>query len=544
MSHPRDAAATPSPRTRRGVLDWIEFIGNKLPDPAMIFIFGALIVMALSWIGANAGWSVPEMRAVPQTDPATGKAGFVLQETGKTIAATNLLSADGIYWMVATMVSNFINFPPLGIVLVGMLGVGVAERTGLIGAALKAMMLVTPMKMLTPMMVFLGVMSSVGSDAGYIILPPLAAALYKSVGRSPLAGIAAVFAGVSGGFSANLLISGGDAVMAGLSTSAAQIFDPKYTVSPTANWYFMIVSTFLLTVVGWAVTAWFVEPRLKGRPADEGGAVAPSAEDLKGSGLKPEESRGLRWALVGMLAALGVCIACIAIPGWPLSGATPKGMTPAGARWAQSIVPIVFVCFLVPGAAYGFGSRQLRKSGAVIGLMTDSMKAMAPIIVLSFFAAQFIAYFNHSNLGRMLALAGGESLAKADLPKEALIVIFVVVTAAFNLLVSSMSAKYAMLAPIFVPMLMVVGVSPELTQMAYRVGDSCTNIITPMNAYMVIILVVMQRFAPKAGMGTMMSMMLPYTVLFLVSWCVLMVLWIQTGQPLGPAGPLKYIPAQ
>lgn len=221
-------------KRRRGVLDLIEFIGNKLPDPAIIFMIGAALVIALSAFGAWQGWEVPELRPVVGVDEA-GQRTMELEPTGNVIRPNSLISADGMYWMISTMVSNFINFPPLGIVLVGMLGIGVAERTGMIEASLKAVMLVTPLKLLTPMMVFLGVMSSVGSDAGYIILPPLAAALYKSVGRSPLAGIAAVFAGVSGGFSANFFVSGGDVVMAGLTTVGAQIIDPGYTVVATAN---------------------------------------------------------------------------------------------------------------------------------------------------------------------------------------------------------------------------------------------------------------------------------------------------------------------
>ncbi len=526
-------------KRRRGILDLIEFIGNKLPDPAVIFVIGALLVIALSAFGAAQGWEVEELRPVVGVNDA-GQRTMELEPTGNFIRPMSLISPDGMYWMISTMVSNFINFPPLGIVLVGMLGIGVAERTGMIAAALKAMMLVTPLKLLTPMMVFLGVMSSVGSDAGYIILPPLAAALYKSVGRSPLAGIAAVFAGVSGGFSANFFVSGGDVVMAGLTNVGVAIIDPGYSVVPTCNIYFMSASVFLLTFVGWAVTAWFVEPRLSSRTPEEGGPSKPETTGLADAGMAADEKKGLILALIALVVTLGVGLACIFTPGWPLAGKVPGG---SADRWPLGIVPLIFFAFLAPGVAYGAATGSVKKSADVIHLMVESMKAMGPIIVLAFFAAQFIGYFNHSNLGRMMAMAGGEALATAQMPIEVLILVFIVLSAFFNLFIGSMSAKYAILAPIFVPMFMLVGISPEMTQMSYRIGDSVTNIITPLNSYMVIILVVMQRFAPKGGMGTMIAMMLPYTVCFLLAWAAVIVVWLEFGWDLGIGGPLRYIPS-
>ncbi len=539
MTTPSPSGAAPA-KKRRGALDLIEFIGNKLPDPAIIFVIGAALVILFSTLGTALGWEVDELRPVVATD-ASGARTMALEPTGNVIQPVSLLSPDGLYWMISTMVSNFINFPPLGIVLVGMLGIGVAERTGMIAATLKAMMLVTPMKLLTPMMVFLGVMSSVGSDAGYIILPPLAAALYQSVGRSPLAGIAAVFAGVSGGFSANFFVGGGDVVIAGLTKVGVNVIDPGYTVVPTCNIYFMAASVFLLTFVGWAVTAFFVEPRLSTRTPEEGGPSAAKKVDLSSEGLSRDEKRGLLLALLSIVIVLAISAACIALPGWPLYGTAPNG---TAARWPGGIVPIIFFAFLAPGLVYGVVTGSVKTSSAAVQLMVESMKAMGPIIVLAFFAAQFIGYFNHSNLGRMLAMAGGEALATAKMPIEALVIAFVCVSAFFNLFVGSMSAKYAMLSPIFVPMFMLVGVSPELTQMSYRIGDSVTNIITPLNPYMVIILVVMQRFAPKSGMGTMIAMMLPYTVLFLIAWSAMIIVWFEFGWDLGIGGPLHYVPSE
>lgn len=537
-----DQTATPraSGRTRFRPLDIIERIGNWLPEPAILFFFGTLAVLAVSALGAGLGWRVDELR------PALGAGGtLTLEPTGRSIGVVNLLSAEGLFWLVSTMVTNFINFPPLGIVLVGMLGVGVAERTGLIAASLKALMLVTPQRLLTPMMVFLGVMSSVGSDAGYIVLPPLAAALYKAAGRSPLAGIAAVFAGVSGGFSANLLISGGDAVMAGLTTGAARLVDPAHETLATANWWFMIASTFLLTLLGWGVSALLVERRLAARPVDEGGAGGGEKDPALSGALTAAEKRGLRGAMIAVAVAGAAYLACIWIPGWPLHGAQAParaGALPAP-RWTASIVPAVMVLFIAPGLAFGARTGAVRRLSHVAALMTDSMRAMAPIIVLAFFASQFIASFNHSNLGQMLAIAGGERLAEARLPTGALVVGVVLLSALFNLFIGSMSAKWAMLAPIFVPMLMLLGVSPALTQVAYRIGDSVTNIVTPMNTYLVVILAVMQRFAPRAGMGTLMATMLPYTIVFTLGWAALLVVWVEMGWSLGPGGALEYRPA-
>ncbi len=566
-----------APARRKGLLDMIEWVGNKLPDPAFIFVFGAVLVMALSAIGHSAGWAVqPKMlRPVVETvldnegrpvlDAETGRpvtrpvldeqSRPVLQlvddlsrNDGRPFRTRNLLSADGLYYAISSMVDNFVNFPPLGVVLVGMLGIGLAERSGFIGAALKAMMVVVPKQLLTPTMIFLGIMSSLGTDAGYVVLPPVAAALYKSVGRSPLAGIAAVFAGVSAGFNANLLVTSLDPLLAGFSTAGAQVVDPGYAVAPTCNWWFMIASTIVITGVGWVTSDFLVEPRYARKAAAEGGPSPVTAEDAAAQRLRPEEIRGLFWAF-GVLAAATLLFVCFKlIPGWPFDdargrmGAIP-GLSRAGDhfdRWVEAIVPLLFILFLLPGVVYGIVVGTVRNSGDAARLMVESMAGMAPIIVLAFFAAQFIEYFKYSNLDKMLAYTGGEFLAGANLSPAVLMVAFVLLTAVFNLFVGSMSAKYAMFAPIFVPMFMIIGVSPELTQAAYRIGDSTTNIITPLNAYLVIILVVMQKYAPKAGMGSLISMMLPYTVTFTIVWLVLLLLWMNAGFSLGPGGPLVY----
>lgn len=541
----------------KGLLDLVERAGNRLPDPNFLFLIGAVLVILLSHLIMVGGVTVQPKLPMQIVDPATGQATLQLVDdpNRSVVAARSLMTADGFYWAIRTMVDNFINFAPLGVVLVGMLGIGVAERSGLLAALLKGLMLVVPGSLFTPTIVFLGIMSSLATDAGYVVLPPLAAALYKSVGRSPLAGIAASFAGVAAGFNANLLITSLDPLLANLSTAGAQLIDPNYVVAPTCNWRFMIASTIVVTLTGWAVTRFFVEPRLTRKPAEEGGPQAVSRDDLDAQRLKPEEWRALRITAVVAALALAAGLAMILIPGAPMHGSGFAGLVPGKTnnltdrfdRWIESIVPLIFFGFVIPGVVYGLLMRVIRSTGDLTRLMVDTMKDMAPIVVLAFFAGQFIAYFNYSNLGTMLAMWGGQALASSGLPAWSLIVAFILVTALFNLLVGSMSAKYTLFAPIFIPMLMLVGISPELTQAAYRIGDSVTNVITPLNAYLVIILVFMNRYAPKAGMGTLISTMLPYSVTFLIVWTVLIVVWMNVGLSLGlPAstGPLEYLPPQ
>ena len=364
-------ATDPTPATpkKRSLLDLVEIAGNKLPDPSILFLLGALLVMVASAAAHWSGWEVVKKVPVQVVDPATGAASLELvpsmievstvNDAGETVVemreeiltAVNLLSADGIYWALRTMVKNFMDFPPLGIVLVGMLGIGVAERTGLIAALLKLFMLVTPRKLLTPAMVFIGVMSSLASDAGYVVLPPLAALLFISVGRSPIVGIAAVFAGVAAGFNANLLVTGLDPMLAGLSTTGAQFVDPGYTVNPAANWLFMIASTFMATLAGWAVTHWVVEPRFEKKSPENGGPNRDGAQGLESQRLTAVEKRGVRIAGVVVLVSLLVVVLNVVIPGFPLHG---KGVV--FDRWAEAIVPLLFILFLLPGIAFGLST--------------------------------------------------------------------------------------------------------------------------------------------------------------------------------------------
>jgi aminobenzoyl-glutamate transport protein len=601
-----ERAKTPK---NKGILDFIERVGNRLPDPTTLFLIGTLAVMVLSHVAYVAGWQVGETlpqqvveivtdeQGRPVLDPETGapRERLVLDpDTGqpvmewrpvfetygepvvepihgpdgepvvdasgepltrpvvdpesgelatrevatdevRTHTARSLLTRDGLFYALSTMVQNFIAFPPLGVVLVGMLGIGVAERTGLIGAALRSFMLIVPGRLLTPAMVFIGIMSSMASDAGYVVLPPLAAALYLAVGRSPLAGLAAVFAGVSAGFAANLFVTGLDPLLANFSQLGAQVIDEDYRVNPAANWWFMIVSTVVITLTGWAITSFFVERRLKTKPPEEGGPAAQTENRVDEHRLSPEERRAMRAAGLAMLGTVGAFIALIAIPGAPLHGDGALF-----ARWVEVIVPMIFFIFVVPGIVYGVWMKSLRSDKDVAKLLQESMAGMAPIIVLAFFAAQFIAYFQYSGLDRMLAMAGGQWLGQLQLGAGSLMIAFIFVTVIFNMFIGSMSAKYAMFAPIFIPMFMMVGVAPELSQAAYRIGDSVSNVITPLNPYLVIVLVFMQKYVPRGGIGTLIATMFPYTIGFTIVWSIMLLVWMALGVPLGPDGGLVY----
>ncbi len=545
--------SSPGGRPRRGgfrILDWIERVGNRLPDPVTLFFIGALLVLIGSEIAARVGWEVSPPQQVAlreQVGLLTGTTAPVTIETQERIKS--LLTSEGLRWVWKHVVSNFTGFAPLGVVLVGMIGIGVAERTGLIGALLKGMVAITPQSLLTPALVFVGVMSSMAMDAGYIVLPPLAAAVFAQAGRAPLVGMAAVFAGVSAGFSANLLITGLDPLLQSFTQTAAEILDSEYRVDIRCNYYFMIASTIMITLAGWWTTRTFVEPRFTRKQIEEQVAAGRLSEGLPeegGEGLSAVERRGLWAAAAGILAAGGAIVAMIVIPGAPLYGdyAPDPVHRPDWklAVWVDVIVPILFVMFLVPGLCYGIAARTIKNDRDAAKMMGDTMASMGPYIVLAFFAAQFIAWFQESNMGKVLAYEGIALLQAMDLPRWLLVVGIILLTAVLNLAIGSASAKWAMISTVFVPVFMGVGISPELTQAAYRVGDSVTNPISPLNPYVVIILVFMRKYQPQAGIGSLISIMLPYSMVFLIAWSLLLLAWMMLGIPLGPGGGPLFLP--
>ncbi len=614
-----ESPQTPTAPPIRGFLGLIERVGNMLPDPIFLFIGATVLIFGLSALGSALGWSVQPVRPRAVMETVTGSDGLQKQRpkldtsglpvvelvnTGTPIGPRSLATSDGLYWFIANMVRNFTTFAPMGVVLVSMFGIGVAEKTGLFAAAIRFLAMLVPRWALTPMVVFLGLMSHVASDAGYIVLPPLAAALFAAYGRSPIAGIAAAFAGIASGFSANLIIVATDALVAPLTERGAQIIEPGYPVPPTCNWYFMASSTGVLLAAGWLITAWIVEPRQAARPC----VIPPMTEGT----LTRRETRGLAAALAGALIALGVMITLVAVPGAPLYGSLPtparpnepiatappaaegrfvpdgpsnytrgipvpgtltlnQGVTveaaadekirgafrtnapvdvrgnfdpPADpqARWIQAIVPFILLGFLLPGLAYGIVAGTIRGTSDVTKAFVHAMTSMAPIIALSFFAAQFIECFRFSHLDAMVANIGGKALVESGLPRPLMLIGVILLVIVVDVIVSSMSAKWAALAPILVPMLMMAGISPELTQAAYRIGDSVANPVSPLNAYLIIVLAVMQRYQKDAGIGSLISMMMPYALGFFVVWTAFLLGWVALGLPLGPGTPLWYAP--
>lgn len=606
----------------------VERLGNGLPHPVTMFALFALVTILLSGLGSWFDWQVAD----PRPAGAPGRA-----EDGM-IRITSLMSGDGFRRIIENLVKNFVEFAPLGTVLVALLGVGIAEHSGLFSAAIRAVILGAPKTLVTAVLVFAGVMSNAASEVGYVVLVPLGAAIFYSLGRHPLAGLAAAFAGVSGGYSANLLIGTVDPLLAGITQEAARIFDPRYEVHPAVNWYFMAASVPVVTVLGTWVTAKIVEPRLGKFDPNSASSELDSSIVMKP--LEPLERRGLIWAsLSAFLLALGlvylagpifgtttelfkdpaqkgkgpswqqVCgwtedelnqqlkltelereknrlageqllaeaaaagkeIKSVKLPAFP----TTAYAIPAKSGWQgewnarllglpgygvlrdpatgdllrspllKGVVAIIFVFFLIPGYVYGSVVGKLRTDKDLINAMSKTMSTMGLYIVLTFFAAQFVKFFEWSNLGTMLAVVGAEGIRAIGLDNPLVFIPFIFLCATINLLMGSASAKWAVTAPIFVPMLMLVGYSPELIQNAYRIGDSVTNVITPMMSYFGMIYAFAAKYQKDLGMGTLISLMLPYSLVFLIGWTAFFYLWVfLLDFPIGPGAPHVYPPGQ
>ncbi|MEO0558809.1 MAG: AbgT family transporter [Bacteroidota bacterium] len=498
-------------------LDGVERAGNRLPDPVTLFLIFIGMVMVASAIAAALGASA------------------VHPGTGERIQALNLFSGDLIQRLLVELPETFAAFPPLGLVLAVMLGIGVADKTGLIAAALKAFMSSIPNTLLTAALIFAGIMSSLAVDAGYVVVIPLGAVLFAGAGRHPLAGLAAAFAGVSAGFSSNLLLTGLDPLLAGFTTPAAQLIDASYEVAATANYYLMIALVPVFIIVGTWITERLVEPRL-GEWSPSDGEDETSASSADTEALTDTERRGLRWAGIVLLVTL-VGIALLVVP----SGAPLRGPEGELAPFYSSIVALMLIAFLLPGLAYGIVTGSIKRDRDAVKMTADAMSDLGLYIVLAFVAAHFIALFNWSNLGTIVAISGAKGLEAIGFTGIPLLVAFVLVSATVNLLVGSASAKWAILAPIFVPMLMLLGFSPELTQGAYRLGDAFTNIITPLMPYFPLVIVFGQKYQKDLGIGTLIGAMLPYSIGFGLVSIALLIAWVLFGLPLGPGAPLEYV---
>lgn len=491
----------------------VEKGGNALPHPAALFGIIALITLLVSAIGYYLGWQ--------GVNPATGE----------TIKVINLISVEGLHRILLEMVNNYTGFAPLGIVMVAMLGIGIAESSGLVKTAINALLIRAPKKWVTFIVVFAAIMSNVASDIGYLLIIPLAGVIFHSLGRHPIAGMSAAFAGVSGGFSANLLIGTIDPLLAGLSTEAARIIDPGYYVMPTANYYFMAVSTFAIAFAGTWVTNVWVEPRL--------GKYKGNVEMEPVKALLPAEKKGLKWSFFVFIGWLVIFAAGLIPEHGILRG---EDNTVLHSPLLKGFIAVLFIVAATCGIVYGYITKTFKKHDDVINGMSSSYKSLVSFLVLVFFAAQFVAWFKWSNLGLILAIKGAEMLQVMDIGLIPLAILFVLFSGFINLFMGSASAKWAIMGPVFIPMFMLLGYSPELSQAVFRIGDSITNVISPMMSFFALIIVYYQKYDVKAGLGTLIGTMLPYSIIFFVVWTLILIVWISAGLPLGPESGLYYLP--
>lgn len=494
------------------ILDGIEVVGNKLPHPATLFAMLALIVVVASGIAA-----LFSLQAEHPVD-------------GSVIAIKSLMSADGLRWMYTNIINNFLKFPPLGYVLVVMVGIGVAEGSGLFTVMIRALVISSPPRLITGAIVLAGIISHLAAEAGYVVLIPLGAIIFHALGRHPMAGLAAAFCGVSGGFGANFFIGSIDPILAGISESAARMIIPDMVINPAVNYFFMFVSSFLVVLGGTWVTEKIVEPRL--------GPYTGNAAKVPIEQLTPTERKGLRWAGIGLLGVI-ILLAFSVIPENGLLR-DPETGSILHSPFFGGILIAILLFFFVPGLIYGIIAGTIKGDKDVAKYITQSMSGMGGYIVLVFFAAQFVYFFNYSNLGIIFAINGAQGLQNIGLTGPLLIVAFTLLSAFINLFMGSASAKWAIMAPVFIPMLMLIDppYHPGLTQAAFRIGDSVTNLVTPMMSYFALIVTFAQKYDEKYGIGTIISTMIPYTVVLTILWTGLLVVWMWLGIPLGFDGPI------
>ncbi len=491
-------------------LDVVERVGNKLPHPFILFVYLALTVIALSWFISLFNVSV------------------VHPGSGEEVAVRNMISQEGLLHILSTMLSNFTGFAPLGLVLVMMFGIGLAQKVGLIETFMKKTIMNAPARFVTVAIIGTGIIGNLASDAAFVIIPPLAAMVFYALGRHPLAGMAAGFAGVGAGFTANLIIAGTDALLSGISTEVAKTVDGSVVITPVDNWFFMIASVLMLVLVGTWLTEKVIEPRL-GKYNNK--YAEPGVADQKMEEVTPLETKALRNAGIAGLVYI-LLIATLIVPSSGILRGVDGAIVPS--PFLSNIIPIILFFFISIGVAYGITVGVIKGTKDVPEFMAKAMADMSGYIVLIFAAAQFISYFNWSNLGILVAVKGAEFLEGMNMTGMGVIVGFIVLTAILNLFIFSGSAQWALMAPIFIPMFMLLEYNPALVQLAYRIGDSSTNIITPMNPYVPMVLAFMKRYDSRAGFGTLFSIMLPYALVFLAFWIVMFVIWTFFGLPIGP----------
>ncbi|MBT8113967.1 MAG: AbgT family transporter [Arenicella sp.] len=545
MSNPNIA----DPRPQKGILGWIERTGNALPDPVFLFVYLFLGVVAISALTALFGLSETLSPEILAGMPDAQKARFGIGTDG-VITAQSILSPSNLQRLLVEMPKTFTHFHPLGMVLTVMLGAGVAERTGLFGTAMRAAVTNAPTYLLTPLVALIAMMGNLAADAAYVVLIPLGAIIYAAAGRHPILGIATTFAGVSGGFSANLLMGQLDALLLGITSEAASILVEGYPVNIAGNWYFIAAMLFVYVPVIWYVTDKVIEPKL-GKWNDPGTNTSQeAAEEGVQTTISDTERAGLKRAGLAMLLVMAAWAALLFGPGTPLinEAACPAASLAAGdcsfqARltpFYQSLIAFFLVLFIATGWAYGAAVGTVKGHADIVGMMTEAMKDMGYYMVLVFAAAHFVVAFNWSNLGLIFAIKGAAVIEASNLPIFAVLGVMVVFAGLLNLFIGSASAKWAFLAPVIVPMLMLSGVSPEMATAAYRVGDGATNVITPLNFYFPLVLTFARRWQSDFGIGSLTAVMIPYSLWMMGTGLILTMLWAALAIPLGGGATVEF----
>lgn len=532
------------------ILDIVETVGNKVPHPAMIFLILIVIVVVLSHVLYLTGASVSYEAIVPEV--ATEQAGdtesnvdTVIYDTGmmvdyeslarqnytietRSVAARSLLTVEGLRFMYASFIPNFMAFTAVGLMIAAIVGAGVAEESGLVKAMIRKLVIISPRWALTYILAFVGILSSLAADAGYVVLIPLAGMAFLSIGRHPLAGLALGFAAVAGAFTVNMLIKPLDAVLVEFTNDAIQLVDPDLTIGLASNLWFSFASVVFLTIVVGVITERMIEPRLG--PYRSLGDTGEGSQES--AGLSEDESRGLRYAGLGLLGVLVVFGLLALPPGAPLRNAETDELI-GNSPFMNAMIVLIMVLFLASGAAFGFGARTFKNTTDIIQAIEKALSALGGLLFLFLIISQFVAYFNYSNMGTILALTLSDALQAANIGPLALLIGFIVVVALIDLLITGAIAKWALFAPIFVPLLLNLGVDPEAVLAAYRVGDSPVNAITPLNAYFALVVGFAQKYDKDAGVGTVVALMLPYVVWMFLLWTALFAVWFLLGLPWG-----------
>jgi aminobenzoyl-glutamate transport protein len=505
-----DIENTELPAAANGFLGWVERMGNKLPHPFWMFVWICILIIGLSAITSYFGFSA--------TDP--GK--------GELIEVNNLLSGEGLRWFVQNVVTNFAHFAPLGLVLVMLMGVSIAEQSGLLGLAMRKVAFAVPRRIVMPVIFMIGASGNIGSDAGIVIVPPIAAMIFSRMGYHPIAGLIAGYAGATAGFTANFFIAGTDVLMAGITTQVTSSLGPGLEVSATSNWYFMIVSTFMVGLGGAFIVTKYTIPRCN---SFAGAGLIDNDISVKDTPLTAEERKGLKNAGIALLLYVAL-IAVLIVPSWgPLRDPVTGAVVPS--PFLRGLIPILFFFFAIPGYYFGKATGTIKEPNDILKHMETGMKGLSGYIVLMLVVAQFIELFSWSNLDKIISISGAEFLQATGLTGPVLFTFFMIIVAFLNLFMGSGSAKWAIFAPVFVPMLIQLNYSPAFVQLMYRVGDSITNCVSPLYIYFPLLIGWIHKYDKRLGIGTIVSLLIPYAVILFVLWVALLFIWYGLNLPIG-----------